>query len=105
MRKRLVLLFVMCAMLLLSGLTPALAGNVSQSPPQITVTAKAGYGDTGAYLIGEWVPVRVTLSNPQGGQSMRVTVRATVGNSSYPGAPVYEREVDLPSPSRKEITL
>lgn len=103
MRKRLALLLLLCVMLL-SGVAPARAGNLSQGQPQITVKASAGFGETGAYLIGEWVPVRVTLDNPQGGQSLHVTVRASVGNLPQNGV-TYEREVDLPSPSRKEITL
>jgi hypothetical protein len=103
MRTRIALLVFFCASFLMAAVAPAQARGTFQSQPQITVTAKAGYGDTGAYLIGEWLPVRVTLTNPQGGQSMRVTVRVSSGANVY--APVYDREVDLPSPSRKEITL
>ncbi|MEO5950883.1 MAG: hypothetical protein ABIQ44_00265, partial [Chloroflexia bacterium] len=61
MRKRLALL-LLCVMLL-SGVVPARAGSMAQIQPQITVRASAGFGDTGTYLIGEWVPVRVTLDN------------------------------------------
>ena len=103
MRTRITLLIFLCATFLLAAVAPAQVRGAFQSQPQITVTATAGYGDTGAYLIGEWLPVRVTLTNPQGGQSRRVTVRVSGGTNGY--APVYDREVDLPSPSRKEITL
>lgn len=102
MRKLFALLIVLCSMLLATGLAPARAGSASQAS-QLAVTATAGYGDTGAYIIGEWVPVRVTLVNPPGGQSMRVTV--VVRSGSAQNSATYEREVDMPSQSRKEITL
>ncbi len=77
-----------------------------QNAQDIQVEATAGFGDTGAYLIGEWVPVRVTLTNPPGGSARRVRVEVEAyGNDDRLVTGRYEREVDLPSQSRKEITL
>lgn len=72
------------------------------------MTATAGFGEDGAYAMGEWFPVRVTLDNPAGANDMRVRVEVNLlgdfgGGSTQVG--VYAREVDLPSPSRKEVTL
>lgn len=103
MRNRAALIFILCALVLTAFAAPARATQAAQAQSTITVSATAGFGDTGYYVLGEWVPIRVTLTNPQGGQSTRVTVRVTTSNSS--GGTVYQREVDLPSPSRKEITL
>lgn len=73
---------------------------------QITVSAQAGYGDTGTYLIGEWLPVRVTLTNPAGGGTLRVRVQVeSKGADDNIVTGLYARDVDLPAPSRKEITL
>src|SRR6476646_8065130 len=78
----------------------------AQTQATITITARAGYGDTGAYLIGEWVPVRVTLNNPAGGNSLRVRVQVeSKGADDSITAGLYARDVDLASPSRKEVTL
>ena len=87
-------------------------GQVGAAPAAqaaVTISATAGYGNDGSYLIGAWFPVRVTLNNPNGAPSMRVRVEvdSTGTNFSASGGAesTYGREVDLPSPSRKEITL
>jgi hypothetical protein len=77
-----------------------------QAQVQVHMAATAGYGSQGAYLIPEWFPVRVTLTNPPGGEARRVRVAVnSLGND--PGQPleIYSREVDLPAQSRKEVTL
>jgi hypothetical protein len=67
---------------------------------------RAGFGDTGAYVIGEWVPVRVTLANPPGGADRRVRVEInSVANNSFEVLSTYASEVDLPAQSRKVVTL
>lgn len=77
-----------------------------QAQVKVEMTATAGYGGEGAYLIYEWFPVRVTLTNPAGGDPRRVRVVVdSIGDD--PGRPLttYSREVDLPAQSRKEVTL
>jgi hypothetical protein len=72
------------------------------------MTASAGFGEDGSYAMGQWFPVRVTLDNPAGAGDRRVRVEVNLlgeytGSSNQVG--VYARDVDLPSPSRKEVTL
>ena len=71
------------------------------------MVATAGFGEDGSYAMGEWFPVRVMLDNPAGSGDMRVRVEVdilgSVGGSSSVGT--YARDVDLPSPSRKQVTL
>lgn len=105
-RKTAIALSLVVILLALVSGGGARAGGLKQSQATVTVTARAGYGDTGAYLIGEWVPVRVTLNNPAGGNSSRVRVQVeSKGADDSITAGLYAREVDLPSPSRKEVTL
>ena len=69
---------VLCA-LLSGGLPAGTAHAQSQGgATDIQLDLSAGYGDTGAYLIGEWMPVRVTLTNPPGGAARRVRVEVGV---------------------------
>ncbi len=91
------------ALLLIAGSIPALAQGTTQA--KLIVSAQAGYGDAGAYLMGEWLPVRVTLANPPGGASRRVTVRVATGSTGQGTLGTYQQEVDLPAQSRKEVTL
>jgi hypothetical protein len=94
-----------------------LAGLVALAPAQasarnttqqsgLQVSMRVGYGDTSTYIIGEWFPVRVTLNNPAGANPVRL--RLEIDSTGVMGNEVtstYVREVDLPSPSRKEVTL
>ncbi len=79
-----------------------------QNQPGVTMTATAGFGEDGSYAMGEWFPVRVMLDNPAGAGDRRVRVEVNL-LGEYPGSSnqvgVYARDVDLPSPSRKEVTL
>jgi hypothetical protein len=82
----------------------ALAGPVGQA--KLTMTAAGGYGDEGSYILGEWFPIRVTLANPAGGQSMRVRVEVDSQGSQFSqSAGTYMREIDLAPSARKEVTL
>jgi hypothetical protein len=103
MQRLLTILGIMAALLLITGGGAAHAQGTAQA--KLIVSARAGYGDTGAYLMGEWLPVRVTLSNPPGGASRRVTVRVATGSSSQGTLGTYQQDVDLPAQSRKEVTL
>jgi hypothetical protein len=82
---------------------PLSQGGAAGSGPAVAV--HAGFGDQGTYLMGKWFPVRVTLANPQGAASMRVRVEVDFHNENSQVAGTYGRGVDLPSPSRKEVTL
>ncbi len=80
------------------------AGQLSQQPAP-GVTAHAGFGDDSSYVMNEWFPVRVLLTNPAGAPSMRVRVEIDSPGLNNKADSSYAREVDLPSPSRKEVTL
>ncbi len=101
-----------CFVLLLLALSSAGGARAQTQPPsqqgtgKLAMTARVGFGDTGAYLIGEWVPVHVTLSNPAGGSSLRVRVQMeSKGPDDSVVTGLYARDIDLPAPSRKEVTL
>jgi hypothetical protein len=97
--------YVFLALLTLAGASAARAQGTSQQTA-IAVSARAGYGDTGAYLIGEWLPVRVTLDNPAGGTSRHVRVQVTSkGSDDSITAGLYALDLDLPASSHKEVTL
>jgi hypothetical protein len=64
----------MCALLLGWMPTGSAYAQTQGGATDIRLDLSAGYGDTGAYLIGEWLPVRVTLTNPPGGAARRVRV-------------------------------
>jgi hypothetical protein len=96
---------VLFALLALVGAVRAGAQSANQQTA-IAVSARAGYGDTGAYLIGEWLPVRVTLDNAAGGTSRHVRVQVTSkGPDDSIDAGIYARDLDLPASSHKEVTL
>src|SRR3954464_15304765 len=81
------------------------AAAAPSSQSSIGLQARAGFGDQGDYIIGEWFPVHVTLSNASGGPSTHVRLEVdSIGTGNTPVG-TYVREVDLPSPSRKEVTL
>jgi hypothetical protein len=81
-------------------------GAAPQAQTQFAMSVRAGYGSDGSFVIGEWFPVRVSLVNPGGAPSLRVRVEVdSVGTSGLEIMGSYAREVDLPSPSRKEVTL
>ena len=47
----------------------------------------------------------MTLANPPGGASRRVTVRVATGSVGQGTLGMFQQEVDLPAQSRKEVTL
>lgn len=105
MRKArlIVALFIVLAASM-SAIAPVWAAPSAQT--KLVVTAHGGFGDEGNFIIGEWFPVYVTLNNPSGGSNMRVSVEVdSQGGESNSADGTYFREVDLSSPSRKEITL
>lgn len=106
MRKaRLVVALFVALGVLSSAIAPAWA-NSAAAQPKVVMTARGGYGDDGSFIMGEWFPIYVALNNPAGGSNMRVRVEVdALGTSSTDPMGTYIREVDLPSPSRKEVTL
>ncbi len=107
MRRVLFILLTLFALLASAG--GGASGVRAQGAGQqakIAVTARAGYGDSGEYLIGDWLPVRVTLDNPAGGTPMHVRVQVeSKGSDDSITAGLYARDLDLPASAHKEITL
>jgi hypothetical protein len=102
----LILIVALAVVKVASGGGSLLAFAAPHAQVQVQMTATAGYGSQGAYLIPEWFPVRVTLTNPAGGDARRVRVSVnSVGNDPAQPLAAYSREVDLPAQSRKEVTL
>ncbi|MEO8288981.1 MAG: hypothetical protein ABI670_21430 [Chloroflexota bacterium] len=98
--------FLFASLLVLLMLAGQGDASAQSTQAQISVTARAGFGDSGTYLIGEWIPVRVTLTNPAGGESLKVRVQIdSKGPDDGITTGTYALDVDLPSPSRKEVTL
>ncbi|HVF99163.1 MAG TPA: hypothetical protein VND68_04945, partial [Chloroflexia bacterium] len=88
--------------------SPGRVGNAAfQTQAGVKMVATAGFGEDGTYIIGDWFPVRVMLDNPADTADMRVRVEVDligdIGGGSSVGT--YARDVDLPSPSRKQVTL
>jgi hypothetical protein len=103
-------LFILLSLFVLLAVAGGGAGGAwaqgAGQQAKIAVTARAGYGDSGEYLIGDWLPVRVTLDNPAGGTSMHVRVQVeSKGSDDAITAGLYARDLDLPASSHKEVTL
>jgi hypothetical protein len=79
----------------LAGAPPSLA----QEEPAITVDVQAGYD--GAYRLGDWFPVIVTIAND--GPDVRGTLEWRF--SGRDDEPTFQRAIDLPRGSRKRITM
>jgi hypothetical protein len=89
-------------LLLLFGLLAAAAGVpawVAQAQPPITLDVHAGYG--GAYRLGEWFPVIISIGND--GPDLRGVLEWSF--AGQPGEQVFRQAIDLPSGSRKRVTL
>ncbi|HEX9988400.1 MAG TPA: hypothetical protein VGE45_07980 [Chloroflexia bacterium] len=104
-----ILTFLMTvALVLVAAASPGASFTYAAPAAQakLTVTATGGYGDEGSYILSEWFPIRVTLANPAGGQSMRVRVEVDSQGSQFnQSAGTYMREIDLAPSARKEVTL
>jgi hypothetical protein len=107
-------MFIACLLLicLVAGVPGAYASGGTAARPAGQQNARfiedirAGYGDTGSYIVGEWIPVRVTLANPGGGGDRRMRAEvSSAGESSQAPLISYARDVDLPAQSRKVVTL
>jgi hypothetical protein len=87
---------------LLLGILTALSGTASataQGQPAIVVEVLAGY--EGAYRLGEWFPVVVTVAND--GPDVRGVLEWRF--AGRPDEPTFQRTIDLPRGSRKRVTL
>src|SRR5688500_1197603 len=88
------------------GVAPTMASPAGMAQAKIAITARGGFGDEGYILIGKWFPIRVTLANPAGGASKRVRLEVdSQGDHAGAVTGTYVREIDMPAPSRKEVTL
>ena len=99
-RGRLVVLVA----LLLSCLVPLTIASLPRSVaaaegPPFTIAATASFG--GAFKVGEWYPVSVTIENQ--GPDTAVEVRATTGPAGSEMTAVAP--VELPAGARKEVVL
>jgi hypothetical protein len=87
---------------LLLGIVAALAGTgraAAQDGAAITVEVQAGYD--GAYRLGEWFPVVVTIAND--GPDVRGVLDWRF--AGRPDEPAFQRAIDLPRGSRKRVTI
>jgi hypothetical protein len=71
----------------------------AQDTPPITVEVQAGYD--GAYRLGEWFPVVVTIAND--GPDVRGVLDWRF--AGRPDEPTFQRAIDLPRGSRKRVTI
>ncbi|HTP10795.1 MAG TPA: hypothetical protein VMP08_21225 [Anaerolineae bacterium] len=92
MKTRCVVTLLVIALLL----TPALAA--AREPNAVTLSAEAGFD--GYYRVGKWLPVYVQLQND--GPAINGRVEVVLPDS---GSVTYQYPVELPTQSRKEITL
>ncbi|HEY3227813.1 MAG TPA: hypothetical protein VGJ87_01260, partial [Roseiflexaceae bacterium] len=77
------------------GASPA----VAQNQPAITIDVQAGYD--GAYRLGDWLPVVVTVAND--GPDVRGVLEWRF--AGHPGEAAFQRAIDLPRGSRKRVTI
>jgi hypothetical protein len=87
---------------LLVGIISALAGvgrATAQDEPVVTIDVRAGYD--GAYRLGEWFPVVVTIAND--GPDLRGVLDWRF--AGRPDEPAFQRAIDLPRGSRKRVTI
>ncbi|HYP40334.1 MAG TPA: hypothetical protein VEX13_08230 [Chloroflexia bacterium] len=106
--SRILLSLMAVALVLVAIASPgaSLTYAAPNAQAKLTITAAGGYGDEGSFILGEWFPIRVTLTNPAGGQSMRVRVEVdSQSNQFNHSAGTYMREIDLAPSARKEVTL
>lgn len=112
--RRLPLLLLLLGVIGLSPLAPILAAAPADpsairdpqsaivQPAGLTMRVRAAYD--GHYKVGEWFPVQVDLSN-DGTGTVAGQVQVVAKNDNGGTVTTYVRDVDLPSPSRKQVTL
>lgn len=94
MKARLIAVFVILSLLVLP------AGAAAQEPQAVTLSAEAGFD--GYYRVGQTFPLQVQLQNDGAAIDGRVEV---VLPQTDGGSVTYRYPVELPTQSRKEITL
>lgn len=94
---------LLAVVVLLLLLAPALVAFAPppQEQPDIELAISAGYN--GYYRKGQWIAVRVTVSNR--GDNLDGQVRARTGGGSGLDETTYSTPLDLPRGSRKQIFL
>ncbi len=91
------LLLLVFAVLAVAASAPARV--VAQDQPPITLDVRVGY--EGAYRLGEWFPVSVSIGND--GPDLRGVLEWSFTGQS--GEQVFRQAIDLPRGSRKRVTL
>ncbi len=91
--RRIAIGLVLCLLL-----TPA--GVWAQNPSAVTLSVEAGLDSY--YRVGQWLPVRVLMEN--NGPAIDGRVEATLRRPDN-GSVTYRYPINLPTQSRKEITL
>jgi hypothetical protein len=71
-------------------------------PAGLTMRVRAAY--EGHYKVGEWFPVQVDLSN-DGTGTVAGQLQVVAKNDNGDNITTYVRDVELPPPSRKQVTL
>jgi hypothetical protein len=71
-------------------------------PAGLTMRVRAAYD--GHYKVGEWFPVQVDLSN-DGTGTVAGQVQVVAKNDSGGDGTTYVRDIELPAPSHKQVTL
>lgn len=90
-------LCALCALAVVALLAPPSSG-AAQAPPPVRLEIQAGYG--GSYRLNQWFPITVVASN-DGPDLSAVLEWRFLGNEGN----VFQREIDLPRGSRKQVTL
>jgi hypothetical protein len=91
------LLLLSCIMALAASSAPARV--VAQEQPPITLDVRVGY--EGAYRLGEWFPVSVSIGND--GPDLRGVLEWTFTGQA--DEQVFRQAIDLPRGSRKRVML
>jgi hypothetical protein len=91
------LLLFLFALTAVAASAPARVAAQDQSP--ITLDVRAGY--EGAYRLGEWFPVRVSIGND--GPDLRCLLEWSFPGQQ--GEQIFRQTIDLPRGARKRVTL
>jgi hypothetical protein len=93
-KRRFVTLFLL--MILAAAFAPP-----QQNQPDLTLSVSAGYNRY--YRQGQWVPLRVYVSN--GGDDLNGFIRVRTGKSGSLEETTYRTPIDLPHGARKQVFL
>ena len=81
---------------------PASAEAARAQPAGLTMRVRAAYD--GHYKVGEWFPIQVDLSN-DGQGTVAGQLQVVAKNQGGDDVTTYGRDIELPPPSHKQVTL